>query len=404
MRSPWLRRSGAIIGALVFVGIIVISTEQVRPTETRLGRALGVEPIDTRLVAIADSIAVTRRRPTAADLAFSNQVAERRPLSALPYYIAAATTAPGDVNRARRLNTLALRRDPRLRPAWAWQVADRAQANDLGPAAAALIRLAVLSPDAGSIWPAIAQISVSPAARKEIKGEIARGAAWRDTYLTALSDSNVDRAIAFEMLESAGKRRPVTNKPLPPGTPDDRRAFLRQLIVQRDYDRAYLAWVQWLPLASQTAVGRVFDSGFKGAAALPPFAWELSDGVGGATAIDPAVGLSLDYSGDDGAVLAKQMILLPPGRFRLVTQARFDPISNENGIAPLVWSVSCATDNKPLNDLAIPLDGSPRRVAGVPFDVSATCPAQILSLKVNSADFAKRLSGAIRAVTIEAVK
>lgn len=404
MRSPWLRRSGAVIGAALFIGIVTVSTEQARPASTPLGRAIGVEPVEARLAVIADTIAVAQRRPSATDLAYANRMAEHQPLSALPYYIAAATRAPGDASRARQLNALALRRDPRLRPSWAWQVTDRAKANDSALATAALIRLAVLTPDPWPIWAAVAKLSVDPAARKEIKRELARGAAWRDNYLKALSESDVDRAVAFEMLQSAGKYAPATNKPPLAGKPDDRRGFLRQLISQRDYERAYLAWVQWLPAASQDAVGRVFDPSFKGYAALPPFAWELSDGVGGTTAIDPAVGLSLDYSGDDGAVLAKQMVLLPQGRFRLVTQAKFEPLANENGLAPLIWTVSCAADAKPLNELAVPLDGNARRVAGPTFDVPAGCPAQILALKVNSADFAKRLSGAIRSVSVEAVK
>jgi hypothetical protein len=206
------------------------------------------------------------------------------------------------------------------------------------------------------------------------------------------------------MLESVGKRAPVTNVVPPPGTSDDRRAFLAQMITQHDYERAYLAWVQWLPAASQTAVGHVFDGDFTGAAALPPFAWEVADGAGGTTAIAPASGLSIDYSGSDGSVLAKQMVLLAPGRYRLVTEAKFQPVSNENGTAPLTWTLVCAVGNTALNELPVPLDGSAKRVAGAPFEVPVGCNAQTLSLKVNSADFAKHLSGAIRSVGIETVK
>ena len=403
-RRLWVRRSCALVGTLTFVAIVAVSTEQVRPAATMLGRAIGIEPVEPRLAAIADTIAVAHHRPSAADLGFANRIAVRQPLNALPYYIAAATRAADAVANARALNAIALQRDPRLRPAWAWQVTDRAKANDVGGTTRALIRLAVLSPDSAPIWSAIAQISADPAARKEIKAEIARGAAWRDGYLTMLSASKVDRAIVFEMLESVGKRAPVTNVPPPPGTPDDRRAFLAQMITRRDYERAYLAWVEWLPAASQKAVGHVFDGDFTGAAALPPFNWELADGVGGTTAIAAATGLSVDYSGSDGSVLAKQMVLLSPGRYRLVTQASFDPVSNENGAAPLTWTLVCVSGNTALNELAVPLDGNAKRVAGAPFEVAAGCEAQTLSLKVNSADFAKHLSGAIRSVAIEAVK
>ena len=402
--SSWVRRSAALAGAIVFVGIITISTEQARPAASSLGRTIGVGPAEPRLATIADTIAVAHRRPSAADLDFANHVATRQPLAALPYYIAAATRPADAVMSARALNAMALQRDPRLRPAWAWRVTDRAKANDVGAATRALIRLAVLTTDSTPIWTAIAQISADPAARKEIKAEIARGAPWRDLYLTTLSASAVDRTIVFEMLESVGKRAPVTNVAPPPGTPDDRRAFIAQMVTQRAYERAYLAWVQWLPAASQNAVGYIFDGGFTGAAALPPFTWEFVDGAGGTTAVVPATGLTVDYSGSDGSVLAKQMILLPPGRYRLVTQAKFEPVSNENGTAALSWTLACVGGNPTLNALAVPLDGVSKRVAGAPFQVAAGCDAQTLSLKVNSADFAKHLSGAIRSVAIEAVK
>ncbi|WP_404371424.1 hypothetical protein AB5I39_03930 [Sphingomonas sp. MMS24-J45] len=402
-RGSWTRRSVAFIGALTFVGIITVSTEQARPAATKLGQLIGVVPTDQRLASIADAIAVSRRLPSAKDIAFAYQAAQRQPLSAPPFFIVAATRAPAAVVNARTLNALALRRDPRLAPAWAWQVADRAKANDAAAATRALIRLAVLNRESSAIWQAIAQVSADPVARKEIKAEIARGAAWRDTYLTALSSSNVDRAIVFEMLESSGKHAPVTNI-APPGAPDDRRAFLAQMIRQRDYERAYLAWIQWLPDASQKAVGRVFDGAFTGAAALPPFAWELADGAGGTTSMTAGAGLTVDYSGSDGSILAKQMLLLPPGRYRIVTQAKFDPVSNENGAAPLIWAVTCASGGTALNELPVPLDGTARRVSGTPFAVAAGCEAQTLSLKVNSADFAKHLSGAIRSVAIEAVQ
>lgn len=403
-QGSWARRSAAFVGALVFVGIITVSTEQARPAATALGRAIGVVPAHQRLAAIADSIAVSHRQPSAADLAFANRVAMRQPLSALPFYITAASRPAAAVNNARALNALALRRDPRLLPAWAWEVTDRAKANDTAAATRALIRVAVLNRDPAAIWRAIAQISADPVAREEIKAEIARGAAWRDPYLAALSASNVDRAVVFEMLESSGKHVPPAKVVAPTGTPDDRPAFLAQMINKRDYERAYLAWVQWLPDASQKAVGHVFDGAFTGAAALPPFAWELADGAGGTTSIAPATGLTVDYSGSDGSVLAKQLLLLPTGRYRVVTQARFDPVSNENGAAPLSWTLTCAPDGPVLNELAVTLDGTARRTVGTPFVVAAGCQAQTLSLKVNSADFAKHLSGAIRSVSIEAVQ
>ena len=396
-------RAVVLAASLLLMALVVVAAERARATPSALGRALGIEPLTARLATIADTLAVAHHEPTAAQIAFARRAGAAAPLNALPYYIAAAAGGPATTQQRRVLADMALRRDPRLRPAWSWMVADRVARQDGAGIARALIRLAVLSDPNQQIWTAIAQISADPAARAEIKREIQRGAPWRDTYLTALSGSPVDRAVVFEMLQSVGKHPPVTNTPVA-GPPDDQRAFLAALIARKEYERAYLAWVQWLPAASQDAVGHVFDGQFRGRVALPPFSWRVIEGTGGATAIDPATGLTLDYAGDDTVAVAEQTLLLSPGRYRIVTQAKFDAIPVDAGVSPVTWSVACLPDAKPLADLAVPLDGAEHRVAGAAFDVPATCQAQTLSLKVGPVDFGKRAAGHIRAVTIEAIK
>ena len=397
-------RALVLVGALLLAALVFVATERARPASTGLGRALGMEPLDAELAVIADTIAVAHRQPDAGQLAVARRAARAAPLDALPYYIVGAVNAPETVARRRTLVAMALHRDPRLRPAWSWTVADRVAANDVPGITRALLRLAVLGTDAQQLWGAIAQLSADPSARAIIKSEIRRGAPWRDTYLAALSSSPVDRAVVFEMLESVGKHAPVSAAPPPPGTPDDRRAFLAALIDRKDYERAYLAWVQWLPAASQEAVGHVFDGSFKGRAALPPFAWRMIEGAGGSAAIDPAIGLSLDYSGNDVADVAQQTLLLSPGRYRVVSQAKFDSVSIDSATSPVAWNLTCLPDGKQLGQLALPLDGVERRIAGAPFEVATACQAQLLALKVGPSDFGKRIAGHIRAVTIEAVK
>lgn len=398
-----IRRGLAVLGALAMSAIILVSAEQARPAATALGETLGLVPLAPRLAEIADTIAVRHRIPSPDQLAFARRAAVATPLAGVPYYIVGATGGRDTAPRNRRLIALALRRDPRLRPAWAWTVADRIKAGDVTGITRALIRLAVLTPENEKLWPAIAQISAAPQARALIKAQIRRDTDWQDRYLTALSASTVDRAIVFEMVQSVGKHVPVATVMSSPGRPDDRRDFLAVLMQRKEYERAYLAWIQWLPAASLDAVGHVFDGGFKGAVALPPFTWQLSDGAGGSAGIAPATGLTIDYAGTDGATLASQLLLLAPGRYRVTTEARFASSSND-GVAPLVWELTCQSDQTALTTLAVPLDGTTGRIVGTPFDVPAGCVAQTLALKVNSAEFAKHLSGQIRNVSVEAVK
>lgn len=400
--SAVIRRSLLLAGGVVMAGLVFVSAERARPAPTPLGTALGVVPVDARLAQISDAIALSKRAPDTAELAYARRAGDAAPLDAVPFYIAAA--APGrDLAQRRALIALALQRDPRLRPALAARLADRAAVNDVAGVTRALIRLAVLTRGNAKLWPAVAQISGDPIARKVIKQQIADGAQWGDDYLSALNSAPVDQAVVFEMVQAIGKGTSVAARSSARQL-NDRNAFLGSLVANKEYERAYLAWVQWLPAQSQSAVGYVFDSGFTGVSALPPFGWKLTDGVGGATTIDAASGLSLDYSGTDGAIVAQQLLLLSPGRYRLTTVANFASVSSDTGASALSWSLTCLPGNTPLGDLGVPLVGAAKRVTGAPFSVAAGCDAQMLQLKVNSAEFAKRLSGKIRSISVEAVK
>lgn len=399
----FVRRILILLAAVALAGAVVVSAERSRPGYTALGQALDVSSDESRLAAAADAKLLHGTQPTRADLALARRAAVSAPLSALPFYLLGTN---GQVRDPAAAVGEALRRDPRFRPAYTWQAEHDARSGDIAGATRAMIRLATLTQRETRYWAAIVQLTADPAARAVIKREMARtpAPAWRDGYLTQLGASSVDRGIVFEMLQSSGRRAATTSATPLPAALDDRRAFIDAMVVRKDYERAYLAWVQWLPAASQGAVGHVFDSRFKGATALPPFAWALSNGVGGATAIDAASGLTLDYSGTEGATLAQQMLLLAPGTYRIATEARFDALAADGGTPPLVWTLTCIADQHVLNEIPVPLEGTPKRAGGAPFAVPADCPAQTLALRVNPADFAKRISGSIRGVTVEAVR
>lgn len=396
----WMWRAAVALVAVTASGAIAVSAEQTRPGSIPLAAEAGAPALEASLAPAVDAVMLHDGRLRKDQIALARRAAATDPLSPLPFYLLGAG---GETRDARRAIDLALLRDPRFRPAYRWQALTRAKSGDIAGATTALIRLAVQMPREWQMWAPIAQLTADPRARAVIKAEIARGVLWEDVYLKALSDSSIDRAVVFEMLQSRGRRIGRASQPAAQAQPDDHRGFIAALVARKDYQGAYLAWVQWLPAASQAGAGLVFDAGFKGFAALPPFAWQLGDGVGGAATIDPASGLSLDYSGTDGAVVATQTTLLAAGRYRLATTARFDSVSNDNGAAPLVWNLVCADSGRALSELALPLDGTARHVAGGAFTVDASCPAQVLTLRVNSADFAKRLSGHIRSVAIEPV-
>ena len=93
--------------------------------------------------------------------------------------------------------------------------------------------------------------------------------------------------------------------------------------------------------------------------------------------MDGEGGLSVLYYGRAKAVLASQLLLLPPGNYRLAMTVT----AGDGGQGALHWLVRCAKPDKPLLDL-------PLRAGAVAADfaVPAGCEAQWLRLQAMPTD------------------
>ena len=86
------------------------------------------------------------------------------------------------------------------------------------------------------------------------------------------------------------------------------------------------------------------------------------------------------FSGQTGGVLARQLLLLGPGRYRLDAPAS----ASQPGDA-IRWQVRCA-DRPAMPELAV----APARAGGLTFAVPGDCPAQWLELIGKAADFGRQ--------------
>ena len=111
----------------------------------------------------------------------------------------------------------------------------------------------------------------------------------------------------------------------------------------------------------------IFDPDFKNRVAPQPFAWTLTSSNVGLAERGPGGGLRVIYYGQEDGVLASQLLLLKPGRYRLTMRAGGDPQRSRS----LVWTVTCAGSAAPVARL--PLDpGEARR--GWTIEVPPTAP------------------------------
>jgi hypothetical protein len=93
-------------------------------------------------------------------------------------------------------------------------------------------------------------------------------------------------------------------------------------------------------------------------------------------------GLRIIFYGNDDGVLASQLVMLPPGAYRLDLQLVGDPVHPD----VLRWSIRCDRSTEPVS--SAPIDQVARR--GWAFEIPANCPAQWLELAGRSGDISEQ--------------
>jgi hypothetical protein len=152
--------------------------------------------------------------------------------------------------------------------------------------------------------------------------------------------------------------------------------LVNNLVNAGEYAKARAIW------ASVSSVGAaaqpLFDAGFSNPEPPPPFNWSFASSTVGLAERQPGGRLHAIFYGQEDGALAKQLLMLRPGRYRLSMRL----LSSSSQAQALNWSVICIGAQSPI---AIePLNAAAAR--GLVFAVPANCPAQSLQLNGVSAD------------------
>lgn len=165
-------------------------------------------------------------------------------------------------------------------------------------------------------------------------------------------------------------------------------AYLSALVAGKRYEQALLAWMLFLPSAELQKVGGIFDGDFSDRSTFVPFGWQLESGGGGTVGVESSDGgggaLAVELFGQPAPNLARQLLVLPPGRHRFTLRTR----STASGTgSPLAWTVSCAEDGRPLARLDILAGDESWRTLSVLVDVPQSgCAGQLLKLAADGPD------------------
>lgn len=129
----------------------------------------------------------------------------------------------------------------------------------------------------------------------------------------------------------------------------------------------------------------VRDGGFDHSPDLPPLDWQLTDNDGfGSTreaGDDGTSVLKLSASESQSGVVARQVLLLRPGVYRLTLNS--GGINSEERIRPII-RLSCLPDGKELMAFEIRSVGAHRKLASPAFTVPLGCAAQSLDVTLDA--------------------
>ena len=169
--------------------------------------------------------------------------------------------------------------------------------------------------------------------------------------------------------------------------------MVETLVTAGDYSRAHALWAQMsrVPAHSKELV---FDSEFRDGTRPPPFNWALTSSAVGLAERRKGGGLHAIYYGQEDGMLARQLLLLQPGTYRLAMTVSGIP----GGSKALAWTLKCAGSNESI--ARFPLDPA-GAAKGWEFAVTANCPAQTLELDGAGSDLPQQVDVTITGLKLD---
>lgn len=244
----------------------------------------------------------------------------------------------------------------------------------------ALLRREVLQDE---LYPMLLQMANTPEAATALLLRLEERPDWRGDFLQWADNHDTADRDALDRLWAMLARSDA------PPSAREAAVHIAGLIRNHRYAQARRIWA-WAIRGK--AGNTLFDGDFTAAAGplqegyVTPFQWTFSDESAAINSIDqppsPFSGVALNVTVDPGfsGTIARQMIVLPPGSYRLGYAML--PIDNSDREAA-AWSVRCVNSNHTLAEAGDPEIKSPKgwqRMA-FRFDVPADCAAQWIELR-----------------------
>jgi hypothetical protein len=332
---------------------------------TEIGRAArGKKPVSSAVFAIIDDAAA------------------KAPLAPEPFLVRGVQAQlAGNPRLAIQAFAAAAKRDPRSLPAHYFLADTLFRSGDTQRGLEEITVLARLSPNGvASLAPYVAAYAKDPRTWPQLR-ELFR--TKPDLKVSALTALAADPANADTVLALAAGNHEAEPGWLP--------TLLNNLVAARQYAKAHEIWVS-IAHPGITPGALIYDAKFNEPDAPGPFNWILLSSSVGLSERRPGGGLHVIFYGREDGLLARQLLVLPAGRYRVTTSAT----GNWGNAHPLSWAVRCDGQQTPLG--ALPLDVAAERSWS--FTVPANCPAQWLELSGVASDVSQQVEATISQVSL----
>ena len=382
-----VRRALVLIAAGLLVATVVRNAAVTMLAQSSPAGAAGVWPshptaeIALAMTQIARAARDRRPVPPSA-FAMIGDAATKDPLAPEPFLVRGVRAElAGKGVLAERAFQAAQWRDPRSLPA-AYFLADRyVRAGDVGRGLTQIAALARLSPNgATTAGPYIAAFAANSANWPVLRKVFRSNPELAGPALNALA-SNIATVPAVLALAE-------------PGTKASQAQWLALLLntltEAGQYAKAREIWAEASGVRTDELI---HDARFTDKVASPPFNWSLTSSAVGLAERQPGGRLHILFYGQEGGILATQLLLLKPGPYRLTMQLIGDPVRARS----LNWSIWC--DKAPAPIASVTLEAAAGR--GWRFNVPGECPAQWLKLSGASGDISQQVDETIGDLKLE---
>ena len=289
-----------------------------------------------------------------------------------------------DPDKAVELLTIAAARSPRDVASHVWLIDHHLRAGDLPGVVRHVDILLRVQPEVmPGLLPLMVALASSPESQPALAERLLASPPWGPGLLSHLIVNLPDVNTLGLLMERLRK----TPGGLPPQV---LAAWVDRLTKESRWGQAYLTWVSQLPPERLQGLGNLYNGGFEWEPGLGGFDWRLGQVAGARISRTAGSGVegerALRVAFEDRRVPfshVRQLLALPPGKYRLTGRARPENLRTDRGLA---WMVVCANPaDTPLGETK-PLRGHGGwRDLSLDFEVPAEgCGGQWLTLGVRA--------------------